>query len=59
MYSLDIPARVHLVLESEWESWDDLKAHLRTGLAESKVLTEFEPHVTLEDLSSRIYSEVP
>jgi hypothetical protein len=58
MFSLDLSDRTHLVVESVWETWDDLEAHRKSSLAEDKVLTEFEPHVTLEDLAVRIYEEV-
>lgn len=59
IYSLDTPELVHLIFESVWDNWDSLKEHLRTSLAENKVLAEFEPHVTLTDLSTHLYSEVP
>ena len=58
MSSLDMPGKTHLVVESEWESWDDLESHRRSSLVENKVLSEFEPHVTLEDLAVHIYEEV-
>ncbi len=58
MYSLDLSDRTHLVVESVWDAWDDLEAHRKFSLAENKVLTEFEPHVALEDLTVRIYDEV-
>jgi hypothetical protein len=59
MYSLDIPDRTHLVFESVWELWEDLDAHRRSSLSEEKVLTEFEPHVALEDLTVHIFQDVP
>ena len=57
-YSLDDPDRIHVIFESAWVEWSHLKAHSDSGLAENKVLVEFEPHVALEDLSSRVYEEV-
>jgi hypothetical protein len=57
-YSLDVPDRTHLIFQSIWEGWDDLEAHRGSSLAENKVLTEFQPHVTLEDLDVRVYEEV-
>jgi quinol monooxygenase YgiN len=57
MYSLDREDKVHLVFQSIWETWKDLDAHRQSSLAENKVLTEFEPHVSLEHLSVRIYQE--
>jgi hypothetical protein len=58
MYSLDLSDRTDLVVESVWETWDDLVAHRKSSLAEDKVVTEFEPHVALEDLAMHIYEEV-
>ena len=58
MNSLDIPGKTHLVFQSLWGTWDDLDAHRQSLLAEDKVLTEFQPHVSLEDLSVHIYEEV-
>lgn len=58
IYSLDIPDTTELVFQSIWESWDDLDAHRASSLAEAKVLAEFQPHVSLEDLSVHMYEEV-
>jgi len=58
MYSVDIPGTTHLVFESVWERWGDLDYHRQSSLAEDKVLTEFKPHVALEDLSVHAYQEV-
>lgn len=58
MYSLDIPGKTQLVFQSVWGTWDDLEAHRGSSLDEYKVLAEFQPHVSLEDLSVHIYEEV-
>jgi len=58
IYSVDIPETTHLVFESVWERWGDLDDHRQSSLAEDKVLTEFKPHVALEDLSVHAYQEV-
>jgi hypothetical protein len=58
MYSVDNVERTHLVFESVWENWGDLDDHRQSSLAEDKVLTEFKPHVALEDLSVHAYQEV-
>jgi len=58
MYSLNMPDKTHLVIESVWETWDDLESHRRSSLVENKVLSEFRPHVALEDLAVHIYEEV-
>jgi hypothetical protein len=59
LYSLDMPDKTHLQVQSTWDEWEDLQVHQRSGLAEQKVLSEFEPHVALEDLSVHVYEEVP
>lgn len=58
-YSLNLEEKTHLVVQSLWERWADLQAHQTSELAEKKVLSEFEPHVALENLTVHIYSEVP
>jgi hypothetical protein len=58
MHSLDHEGPIHLIFESTWVSWADLEAHQQSSLLEDKVLTEFEPHVELDDLSSCVYEEV-
>ncbi|MFL7795172.1 MAG: hypothetical protein AB8I69_23735 [Anaerolineae bacterium] len=58
MYSVDVPDRTHLIFESVWEGWDDLESHRRSSISEDKVLTEFKPHVELQDLTVRAYEEV-
>ena len=59
MYSLDMPDKIHLLVQSTWDEWEDLQAHQASGLAEQKVLSEFKPHVALEDLGVHVYEEVP
>jgi Antibiotic biosynthesis monooxygenase len=56
--SLDIPDRTHVLFESTWETWDDVEAHRKSSLAEDKVLAEFEPHVSLQDLNIHVYQDV-
>jgi heme-degrading monooxygenase HmoA len=58
MHSLNVPGKTHLVIQSTWDQWEDLQAHQASRLAEQKVLSEFEPHVKLEDLSVHVYEEV-
>jgi hypothetical protein len=59
MYSIDTPGKTQLIVQSTWDEWEDLQSHQRSGLAEQKVLTEFKPHMALENLSVHIYEEVP
>ena len=58
MSSLDTPDRTHVIVQSVWDSWEDLVRHRQSSLAEDKVLSEFEPHVALEDLVVHAYEEV-
>ena len=58
-YSLDVPDTTHLVFESTWERWEDLETHRQSELSETKVLDEFEPHVSMEHLTVHVYEEVP
>ena len=58
MSSLDYPDRTHVIVQSVWDTWEDLARHRQSSLAEDKVLSEFEPHVVLDDLSVHAYEEV-
>ena len=58
LYSLDIPGKTHLVFQSIWQTWEDLMVHQQSALAENKALIEFQPHVTLQDLTVHVYEEV-
>ena len=49
---------VRIVVWSEWQDWEDLLAHRNSRLIEGKVLLEFAPHITLEELTINVYSEV-
>jgi hypothetical protein len=50
--------RISVLVESVWDTWDDLVRHRESSLAEDKVLEEFSPHVELDDLLARVYEEV-
>jgi heme-degrading monooxygenase HmoA len=56
--SIDVENHIHMLVESEWDTWQDLERHHASALAEDKVLSEFEPHVQLEDLTIRVFEEV-
>jgi hypothetical protein len=58
LFSLDIPSKTHLVFQSIWETWHDLATHRESSLSEAKVLLEFQPHVTLQDLRVHAYEDV-
>jgi hypothetical protein len=59
MYSLDDLSLTYVIVQSIWDQWEDLQAHQDSELAEQKVLSEFKPHVKLEDLTVHIYEEIP
>ena len=56
--SVEAQERVCVLVESEWDTWQDLERHRASSLAEDKVLKEFEPHVELEDLTVCVFEEV-
>jgi heme-degrading monooxygenase HmoA len=58
MYSLDVPDKTQLLVQTWWETWEDLTAHGKSSLAEDKVLSEFEPHLSLHHLTVHVYEEV-
>ena len=58
LYSIDDPDHTRIVFLSEWGSWEALEKHRASALLETKVLSEFEPHVRTEDMTVRIYAEV-
>lgn len=58
LFSLDIPGATHIAVQSTWDLWEDLLQHRDSGMAEQKVLCEFEQHLTPEDLTVHIYEEV-
>ena len=58
MYSLQTGDKTHIIFESVWETWEDLENHQKSSLQEDKILKEFEPHVKIEDLMSRVYEEI-
>jgi quinol monooxygenase YgiN len=58
LYTIDDPTHTHVVFLSEWGSWEALERHRDSALVETKALSEFEPHITREDMDVRIYAEV-
>jgi hypothetical protein len=47
-----------VLIESEWDYWDELESHRHSNLAEDKILQEFEPHIELDDLEVHVFEEV-
>ena len=56
--SLKYEPVVHVQVASLWDTWEDLLSHRDSALAEDKILSEFEPHVQIDDLRVSIYREV-
>jgi hypothetical protein len=57
-YSVENDEVTRIVFMSEWEEWEDLEQHQKSPLLEDKIIKEFDPHIKLEHLTSRIYNEV-
>jgi hypothetical protein len=57
-YSVDDPARTRVLFRSEWSDWADVERHRESSLLEEKVLKEFEPHVSAENITVRAYAIV-
>jgi hypothetical protein len=49
---------IQVLIESEWEYWNELENHRHSNLAEDKILQEFEPHIELDDLEVHVFEEV-
>jgi len=58
MNSVDANQTTEVVVQSVWETWDDLLAHQKSQLAEAKVLLEFGSDVPADGLTVRVYEEV-
>jgi hypothetical protein len=41
VYSLDLPDRIRVVVESVWDHWEDMETHRKSAMAEDKILREF------------------
>ena len=58
LYSLESEDTTHIIFQSEWQDWEDLEQHVTSSLLEDKVLKEFDPHIKLENLTSRTLNEI-
>jgi hypothetical protein len=57
VYSLNLPDRTRVIVESVWDHWEDMETHRRSALAEDKILREFSL-LTPEMLEIRTFREV-
>jgi hypothetical protein len=58
MRSIDDPSTTHIVFETQWDQWKDFEKHLQSNIVEEKILNEFDPHVSPENLRINIYQEI-
>ncbi len=59
MYSIDDADTTLVVFQSVWDEWEDLENHRQSYLDERRLIGEFEPALDVQNVSMRIYSEVP
>ena len=57
VFSLDLPDRTRVLVESVWDHWEDLETHRKSALAEEKILREYS-HLSPEMLEIRTFQEV-
>ena len=58
LYSLEDESSIELLLESVWDTWENIQKHRNSTLSEAKVLIEFGQQIKQEDLHLSIYKEV-
>jgi len=58
MYSVNPDERLHIVFHTVCESYEDLVRYGESSLSEDKVLLEFEPHLSDEEIQVHVYSEI-
>ncbi len=59
MYTIDDANTTQVVFHSVWEEWQDLENHRHSYLDERRLIKEFTPALSVENINIRIYSEVP
>ncbi len=59
MYSISDLGKTHVILESVWETWEDIQNHRnKSRLDEQQLLKEFDLKVNLHNLEASLYEEV-
>jgi hypothetical protein len=58
MFSLDRPQDIWLVLQSVWETWDDVLDHRNSSLLGKELVAAFTPHADRDRLSSTLFEQV-
>jgi len=58
LYSLTNNNGTHILIMSEWQTWEDLQQHKDSNFMEQKILKEFSPHIHLEHLNVQTFGEI-
>jgi heme-degrading monooxygenase HmoA len=58
MHSLDRDNTTRIVFESVWDDWDDFQTHIKSSIAEDRVIQEFHPHLSIDNLTTHTFEEV-
>ena len=58
MHSLDRDDTTRIVFESVWSDWDEFQEHIKSAIAEDRVIKEFQPHLSVDNLTNHQYEEV-
>lgn len=58
MHSLDRNNTTHIVFESVWNEWDDFISHIESSVAEDRFIQQFQPHLSIDNLTTHQYEEV-
>jgi hypothetical protein len=58
MHSIGRDNVTHIVFQSVWSDWDEFQNHIRSAVAEDRVIQEFQPHLSIDNLTTSQYEEV-
>ena len=57
LYSLDRPAAVRVIMESMWETWEDLVKHREGDYDEAKYVAEWAGDVARDEIVGHTYRQ--
>lgn len=58
MHSIDRDNTTHIVFQSVWNDWDEFQQHIESAIAEDRVIKEFKPHLSFDNLTTHQFEEV-
>ncbi len=58
MHSIDRDSATHIVFQSVWSDWDEFQNHIKSSIAEDRVIREFKPHLSVDNLTTHQFEEV-